>query len=534
MNSTRQLLAEYAQTQSESAFRELVSCYLDLVYSTALRQVDGDTHRAQDVTQVVFTDLANQAPRISSDVMLGGWLHRHTCFVAANTMRSERRRLAREKEAVKMLNDEPALDFSRVAPLLDETIDRLGEEDRVAIVLRFFEQKDYHAVGRHLNTSEDAARMRVNRAVDKLRDLLAQRGIRTTGAVLSGVITNNAVHAAPAGLLGTITSAAVTGTTTGLITATKTIAMTTFQKLAVTAVLTVSAGVGLYEAKQATNTRAEMQKLQAQQAPLAREVATLRAEDAQLSNLVAQAKEQKQLTAAQFQELLKLRGQATASQKMSELENDPAVQKAQVWLAKEKKIRDQFELHPEQKIPEMQFLTEEDWLDHARHADVDTENGMRIAMSNIRSTASGAFSSIMITALGSYMADHQQQLPDTASQLADYFHPPLKDAEAILSRYIRYKPDPNIMLGSPMVFEQDRATVVDPIDSRVTFGTNTTIWLPALKPVPLPDELEPVAKAYFDAHHTGFLSVYDLRPFATTPEQKAALEKIIEAVNPNR
>jgi RNA polymerase sigma factor (sigma-70 family) len=533
MNGTQQLLAEYARTRSESAFRELVSCYLDLVYSTALRRVDGDAHRAQDVTQVVFTDLAIQAAGISSEVMLGGWLHRHACFVAAKTMRSERRRLAREKEAVKMLNDESALDFSNLAPLLDETIDRLGEEDRAAILMRFFEQKDYQTVGQHLNSSEDAARMRVNRAVDKLRDLLAQQGIRTTTA-LSAAIATNSVQAAPAGLLGTITSGALAGTTTGLITATKTIAMTTLQKIAVTAVLTVTAGAGLYEAKQAADTRAEVQQLKAQQAPMTQEIAQLRAEDAQLSNLVTQAKEQKQLTAAQFNELLKLRGQVTAKQSIAELENDPAVQKAQVWLAKEKKIRDQFELHPEQKIPEMQFLKEEDWLDHARHAEVDTTNGMRIAMSNIRATAGGVFASKMITALGSYMAAHQQQLPDTALQLADYFHPPLQDAEATLSRYVRSKPDPDMMIGMTAVFEQDRATLVDPIDSRVTFSTNTTVWLPGTLAVPLPDELQPAAKAYADANHQGFLSVYDLKPYATTPEQKAAWEKMIQATNPNR
>jgi hypothetical protein len=86
----------------------------------------------------------------------------------------------------------------------------------------------------------------------------------------------------------------------------------------------------------------------------------------------------------------------------------------------------------------------------------------------------------------------------------------------------------------PLVFEQDRATVVDPIDSRVAFSTNTTIWLPGSLPVPLPDVLQPAAKAYVDANHEGFLSVDDLKPYATSPEQKAALDKMIQAVNPTR
>jgi DNA-directed RNA polymerase specialized sigma24 family protein len=83
MTESQKLLAEYVGKGPETAFRELVSRYVDLVYSTALRLVEGDAHRAQDVTQTVFIDLARQASKLSSDSMLGGWLHRDTCFVAA-------------------------------------------------------------------------------------------------------------------------------------------------------------------------------------------------------------------------------------------------------------------------------------------------------------------------------------------------------------------------------------------------------------------------------------------------------------------
>jgi DNA-directed RNA polymerase specialized sigma24 family protein len=70
------LLAEYARNGSEPAFRELVARYLDLVYSTALRSVGGDTHLAEDVAQIVFVNLARKARWLPSDVLLGGWLHR--------------------------------------------------------------------------------------------------------------------------------------------------------------------------------------------------------------------------------------------------------------------------------------------------------------------------------------------------------------------------------------------------------------------------------------------------------------------------
>src|SRR6266540_3123114 len=124
MTDSQNLLAEYVQTGSDAAFRELVTRYLDLVYWTAFRLVDGDAHRAEDVAQTVFVDLTRLVRTLSKDVMLGGWLHRHTCFVAANTMRGERRRKSRERQTVEMneLRDNSGADFASIAPILDEAI----------------------------------------------------------------------------------------------------------------------------------------------------------------------------------------------------------------------------------------------------------------------------------------------------------------------------------------------------------------------------------------------------------------------------
>src|SRR5205809_265071 len=132
MTDNHNWLAEFVQTGSDAAFRELVTRYVDLVYSTAHRLVEGDTHRAEDVAQAVFVDLARMARSLQNDVMLGGWLHRHTCFVAAKTMRGERRRQSRERQAVEMnaLQNNSGADLSLVAPVLDEAINELGEADR--------------------------------------------------------------------------------------------------------------------------------------------------------------------------------------------------------------------------------------------------------------------------------------------------------------------------------------------------------------------------------------------------------------------
>ena len=169
MTDSQKLLAEYVKNGSEPAFRELVTRYIDLVYSAAVRLVDGDTHLAEDVAQTVFLDLARMGRTLSKEVMLGGWLHRHTCYVAATTMRGERRRQLRERQAVQMnaQSDHSEANLAQVAPILDEAINELGDDDRTAILLRFFEERDLRSIGHVLGSSEDAARMRVSGGTDR-------------------------------------------------------------------------------------------------------------------------------------------------------------------------------------------------------------------------------------------------------------------------------------------------------------------------------------------------------------------------------
>jgi RNA polymerase sigma factor (sigma-70 family) len=141
MLDDHQLLASYTADGSESGFRELVARHVNLVYSAALRRADGDAHLAQDATQLVFTDLARKARSLPKNIVLAGWLHRATRFAAAQLLRSERRRRAREQEAAAMntLESETAPDWRQIRPLLDEALDELGRADRDALLLRFSE-----------------------------------------------------------------------------------------------------------------------------------------------------------------------------------------------------------------------------------------------------------------------------------------------------------------------------------------------------------------------------------------------------------
>jgi RNA polymerase sigma factor (sigma-70 family) len=212
-----ELLRAYAQDHSESAFQELVNRYVDLVYSAAIRRVSGDRQLAEDVTQEVFTDLARKAAALPPNVTLGGWLLRHTGYVASTAMRGDQRRRDRERQAVEMnaLNEPSEAGWRQFAPILDDAMDELDAADRDALVLRYFERCELRAVGAALGVSDDTAQKRVSRALDKLRENLVRRGVATTGAALSLLITANAVQAAPIGLAATISGIVLAGAATG-------------------------------------------------------------------------------------------------------------------------------------------------------------------------------------------------------------------------------------------------------------------------------------------------------------------------------
>lgn len=291
MTETQQLLADYGRTGSEAAFRELVSRYVDLVYSAAVRLVEGDTHLAEDVTQTVFADLARLGKSLSPDVMLGGWLHRHTCFVAGKTMRGERRRLARERQAVEMnaQEDHSAANLAAVSPLLDDAINQLAAEDRAAVLQRFFEQRDFRSVGEAMGSNEEAARKRVDRALDKLELLLKRRGVAFSATALAAALGTQAVSAAPVGLAVTVSTVALAGTagsSAATLTLLKIMSMTKLKVGIVTAV--VATGVAIPWVMQ-HNTQTKLEEANAALRRQTEESSHLLAENERLSKLVAQA-----------------------------------------------------------------------------------------------------------------------------------------------------------------------------------------------------------------------------------------------------
>src|SRR5260221_2238489 len=276
-----------------------------------------DAHLAEDATQSVFVALAQNARQLTNHPVLSGWLHRTAQNVAANAVRSDVRRRAREQEAAAMnelLSAERDALWDDIAPQLDAALSELSEPDRDALLLRYFERKSAREMAQTLGTSEDAAQKRVGRAVERLRESFAKRGITVGANGLVIVISAHAVHAAPAGLAVGISSAALAGTAIAatLTAATfKTIAMTTLQKAIIPAAIVAALGTGIYEGRQASNLRTQVQKLRQQQEALAEqnERATREREDAvrQLATLNGESERLKLQTA----ELLKLRGDVT-------------------------------------------------------------------------------------------------------------------------------------------------------------------------------------------------------------------------------
>ncbi len=212
MTEDHELLRRFAEEGAQEAFTELVRRKVDLVYAAAMRQTGGDAHLAGDVTQAVFVALARQAQGLKRHPVLTGWFFTTTRFFALDAQRRQRRWQRREREAHTMTTNgheaEPA--WAELRPVIDEALNELGERDRVALLLRFFERRSLADVGRSIGLAENSARMCVDRALEKLRLRLARRGITSTAAALGLVLANQPAVAAPAGLVATVAGASLT------------------------------------------------------------------------------------------------------------------------------------------------------------------------------------------------------------------------------------------------------------------------------------------------------------------------------------
>jgi RNA polymerase sigma factor (sigma-70 family) len=539
-----QLLRAYVESRSEPVFAELVRRYTDLVYSAALRMLS-DSHLAQDVTQNTFVALAKQAAQIKELPALCGWLHQTARNIAAQTIRTDVRRRAREEEAATMneplANNNPEIAWEEIAPHLDAALEQLGEVDREALMLRYFQNKPFHAIGSVLGVSDDAAQKRVTRAVEHMRELFAKRGVTVSAGSLAVVISTNAVQAAPAGLAACISavSLAQTAVSTTVIAASKAIAMTTLQKTLVTATVAVLAGAGLYETRRAAQLRDQVQTLQQQQASLSEKFQNMQRERDEVSRQLAAMHDNNDRLNRDPAELQRLRGEV-ATLRQTALERSAVETVARTWEARIALLRERFDQMPDKRIPEMAFLTDKDWAAATRDADMSTADGARQAMSALRSAAKGNFLNAMRDAFRKYasaanggslpdsMAEFAQLInannalfPTELAQLKPYFDLPVDDAT--LQRY-QIVPPTKLHDNLSDILVKETAPPVDvEYDTRHEIGLNSG----GVANVNLIRETVSAAiQSYVQANNGGLPSgPAEIAPYLEEPVEAALVQK---------
>lgn len=449
MATDLELLQQYARDRSEPAFAALVERHLGLVYSAALRQVRSP-HLAEEVAQSVFADLARQAPRLASDTILTAWLYQVARRTAIDLVRREARRRLREQIASEMnVMNAAAADWTHIEPLLDGAMDALDETDRAAVLLRYFENKSLREVGLALGASEDAAQKRVSRAVERLREFFAKRGVAIGTGGLVAVVSANAIQASPAGLAPVISTAALTGTTFAAAataaTVAKAIVMTTLQKSLIAAAFAVVVGTGIYEARRASALRSRANRLESQQAPLTAQMLQLQQERDDANRQLAGLRDENERLARNTADLLRLRGQMTHlridSQELAhlraleaQLETNALAFETQVLQAKVNKLKQRLEQMPDLKIPELQLMNDQDWLAFVKDIKLENDADYPEALGRLRQFAKEKkLVPVMSRALRYYARANDNQAPADISQLEPYFQSPLDTA--ILARY---------------------------------------------------------------------------------------------------
>jgi DNA-binding transcriptional MerR regulator len=423
-------------------------------------------------------------------------------------------------------------EWEEIRPILDEALESLDEADREALLLRYFKQQSLRAIGLALGVSDDAAQKRISRAIERLRGFFVSRGVVVSASGLAAVISANAVQVAPTGLaIGCLCSATLgvaTHATCYTATATKAIAMTTLQKTIVTATIIAITGTGIYERHRASTCRSQAQELQHQHTELANRIQQLmREHDSTIQQLAALRDENESLRGA-FATFGKNSPSAAEVSSANELgdNDDPTVSAARSWLARVETLKEQLRQTPSWDIPELQFLTANDWLDATKNVDLATSDDIRKALSQLRSSAKEKFSEMLRDALSQYSRDTAREFPTDLSELMGYFAHPVDDA--LLQRY-EIVPASSLLIEGPVgdwaITERtpvdgqydDRWSTLSGVSQKVDFRRSIELGL------------ERATLEFAAANNGERPTTYEqLLPFLRTQAERTAIEGMIQ------
>jgi hypothetical protein len=308
-------------------------------------------------------------------------------------------------------------------------------------VLRFLEGKALDEVGAALGVTADAARMRTDRALEKLKKLLGRKGVSTTAATLALVMAQQTSVATPAGLGAAIAATALTGAAETLSAAgIFHLILMSKAKLAIGAILVAGISVPLVLQHQAN---VELKKsnigVASQLAAIEAKIAPLLEDNARLSNALARVGSSTSQGASNEliklrAEVAQLRGEKRATASLSGNPDDPLDETLRALGTKAAQLKRRLADMPDKQIPELALVTEKDWLDAvARVPGVEADYQARKALDSLRSSAKGTLGNEMRKALEKYAEANGGILPTDLAQIHPYMEKPIDPA--VLRRY---------------------------------------------------------------------------------------------------
>ncbi len=438
MTKDGELLRRYVEEDSEESFTELVQRHINSVHAIAMRRSNGDSHMAADVTQKVFISLARHAGELIRHPAIAGWLYTSTRNAVLDVLLSERRRLRREEEAMVMSEMEPVPGELNDELLLD-ALDQLNKRDREAVLMRFFQGCAFRQIGATLRLTEDAARMRVDRALAKLRSVLERRGVASTAAMLAATLGDNTGFGAPAGLSMRVTQAALAAGPSTALTLGGIYSLLASAKvpLALTAAaLLVFGGLNYNQGSQIRQLQASLSGILVERTALVARIAGQR-EAVRQAAVLPPATKTVVVTGPQ----------------------DPVAA-----------LRARLDALPDKKIPEIELLGEGAWQSTVNvYPTIADEQQLFTAFKSLRDSARIRFAIFAIDALQRYAVTNAGALPKQMSELAAYFDEPI--SPEILARYAILRTGAYNEVPSSVALIGETSGVVDDFgDSTLTFG----------------------------------------------------------------